>query len=525
MTGGLIQLVAYGFDDIYLTKDPQITFFKVIYRRHTNFSTEQIPVYFTNPPDFGKKSTCQPPRAADLMGNTLLVVEVPKIRLVDEKAKFAWIKRLGFGMIKSIEVEINGRIIDRHYGEWLNIWSELTGEITGNHNRGINNMIGNVSELYDFSSSKDSYTLYIPLKFWFCRNVGLSLPLICLQYSDIKINVEFEDAEKCYVLSPTHYIKCRDDIVNFIPYEYIEQNINGELHAGIFIDYDISTKRLYYAKLTPNKITSIPVAHNFDISLGNQTTINNILSSQTGIKYSVVGKTSGFSTFPEFNYFSLAYPQQKIRNLNIVNCFLLIDYHFLDTDERMKFAEGKHDYLIEQLFLTPSAQIDTANTSVKLIGEHPCKLLAWVAQQQYLYNANDLFNYTDSYQHKIFKTENPNIYMSEPVGKSLIIQDGVFMNGGAVASLRDSSYFNHNIPYKYSNVAISTGINIYSFANDPLICQPTGTCNLSQIDITEIKLNLSSLINVSNIALFRGYALCYNIFRVSNGYCGLVFAR
>ena len=100
MTGGLIQLVAYGLEDLYLTSDPQITYFKVVYRRHTNFTIEQIPQYFINTPNFGKKSTCILSKNADLIGNATLVVTLPKIKkITDPKVKFAWVKRIGFAKI------------------------------------------------------------------------------------------------------------------------------------------------------------------------------------------------------------------------------------------------------------------------------------------------------------------------------------------------------------------------------------------------------------------------------------------
>lgn len=131
MTGALIQLVAYGIDDLYLTHDPQVTYFKVVYRRHTNFTAEAIVQPFINEANFGKKSTSVLSKNADLAGgNSYLVVTLPKVQTVnDEKAKFAWVKRVGFAIIKTIEIEINGRIIDRHYGEWLNLWAELTGDL------------------------------------------------------------------------------------------------------------------------------------------------------------------------------------------------------------------------------------------------------------------------------------------------------------------------------------------------------------------------------------------------------------
>ena len=165
-----MQLVAYGAQDVYLTGNPQITFFKVVYRRHTNFSFEDIPQNFLHEPDFGKRSTCIISPEGDMIDRMSLKITLPAIpkinssnnlsgiakNLNNEKdtdtainndnssIKFAWIKRIGFAMIKNVEIEINGKVVDRHFGEWMYIWSVLT---TRNINdNGLNKLIGNVPE-------------------------------------------------------------------------------------------------------------------------------------------------------------------------------------------------------------------------------------------------------------------------------------------------------------------------------------------------------------------------------------------
>jgi len=510
MTGGLIQLVAYGIDDMYLTTDPQITFFKIVYRRHTNFSIEQIPQYFLNIPDFGKQSTCVISRSGDLVGNIMIVVNLPKVKsFSDQNVQFAWVKRVGFSMIKSVEIEINGRVIDKHYGEWLNIWSELTGQINATQKRGTKIMIGDVPELTEYTTTKEEYTLYIPLQFWFCRNSGSALPLISLQYCDIKINVEFEEASKCYMLSPSHYINCIDDIVCFDPYEYIEQNIDGDIRSGIFINYDINTKRLYYHKLTDKKLMSIPVSDTFDIT--NQTLVNNLLESTEGLKYSIVGQLSEYTAFAQLRSNTVTYPLPKLRNVQLVNAFLLVDYYFLDEDERLKFSQSKHDYLIEQLYFTPDVKIEEGNSTVKFIADHPCKLMTWVAQLEYMGRSNNHFNYTNSYD--------------DTTQQSLIETQTILINGNPRLSMRNALYFDSIQMFQHTKVTPSTGINMYSYATCPFITQPSGSCNMSQIDTIETKLTLSSVVSKSNPAIFRGYSLCHNILRVVNGLAGLVFTK
>lgn len=525
MTGALLQLVAYGVDDVYLTQDPQITYFKVVYRRHTNFTKEQIPQPFINTPDFGKRATCVISKNADLVGKIYIVVRLPKVRtLNDEKTKFAWVKRIGFSLIKSVEVEINGRIIDKQYGEWLNLWAELTGEINEGRGRGLKTLIGDIPEITDFTNSKDEYTLYIPLQFWFCKSTGNALPLVSLQYCDVKINVEFEESQNCYFLSPTHYIKCRDDIVNFLPYEYIEQNIDGKIISGIFISYDINSKRLYYYKITDDKLLSIPVSSSF-ITANSQIDIDNLLSSPQGLKYSIVGKTSGYSTFAEFGNSTSTYSTTKLKNLNISQCFLLVDYYFLDDEERLKFSQAKHDYLIEQIFFTPSIDIDNSSFSGSVIVDNPCKLIVWVAQMQYIQKAKDYFNYTHSYQNKIFEEEDPEVKMGEPMGDPLILKQTILMNGNSRVSLRDASYFDNIQKIMHCRCTGLPGINMYAFGMYPFIIQPSGSCNMSQIDNIQIQLNLTSNVNVLNHANFRAYCLCNNVLRIAGGLAATVFLK
>ena len=147
MAGGLIQLVTRGPQDIFFISDPQITFFKTVYRRHTNFSTEIIPQKFTHKPDFGKRIVCTLARSGDLIGKMYLVMVLPNIPTfkdndgnIDKISKFAWVRKIGFALIRCIEIEIGDELIDRQYGDWLNIWYELTVK----RKRNIDKMLGDV---------------------------------------------------------------------------------------------------------------------------------------------------------------------------------------------------------------------------------------------------------------------------------------------------------------------------------------------------------------------------------------------
>lgn len=193
--GGLMQLVAYGAQDIYLTGNPQITFFKVIYRRHTNFSMEAIEQVFNGTADFGKKVSCTISRNGDLMYRVYLQVTLPEWK-VGKDEQFRWLNWVGHILISDVEVEIGGQRMDKQYGQWLHIWNELTQQ--PGLQAGYAAMVGNVpglTQIYagtaDREATVPSSTLYIPLQFWFCRNPGLALPLIALQYHEVKINLEF----------------------------------------------------------------------------------------------------------------------------------------------------------------------------------------------------------------------------------------------------------------------------------------------------------------------------------------------
>ena len=148
MGGGLMQLVAYGAQDIYLTGNPQITFFKVVYRRHTNFSVESIEQTFNGTPGFGKKVSATIARNGDLVHRVLLEVKLPSlIAHLDSgtaDGKNGFFDHLGERLLKYIDVEIGGQRIDRHYGEWLHIWNQLT--LPESQKSGYLQMIGHTPE-------------------------------------------------------------------------------------------------------------------------------------------------------------------------------------------------------------------------------------------------------------------------------------------------------------------------------------------------------------------------------------------
>jgi hypothetical protein len=194
MAGGLLQLVAYGSQDVYLSGNPQITFFKNVYRRHTNFALEAIEQTFNGTVDFGRRVSCTISRNGDLIHKMYLQVSIPA---TTGGTNFAWINYLGENMIKEVEISIGGTRIDRQYGQWLHIWGELT--LTKSLEDTYKTMVGETVGLTTTGATTPAATLYVPLQFWFNRHAGLALPLIALQYHEVKCDIEFRPFSECYV--------------------------------------------------------------------------------------------------------------------------------------------------------------------------------------------------------------------------------------------------------------------------------------------------------------------------------------
>ena len=290
MAGGLMQLVAYGAQDVYLTGNPQITFFKVVYRRHTNFSMECIELTLNGNPDFGRRSTVCVTRNGDLITNVYVQVTLSEVT-PSEGSKFAWIRRLGHALLNYVEVEIGGSRIDKQYGTWLEIWYELAHH-AGDGDRGYDHMIGDVPELTAYNGErKPEYTLFIPLQFWFNRHVGLALPLIALQYHEVRLNIDFARVEDLIVAN-----KC--------------------------------------------------------------------------------------------------FKAHDMKSLSMKDAQLLVDYIYLDSEERRRFAQVGHEYLIEQLQFTGSESVQAQTGKYKLDFNHPTKELVWAVRNGNFSSGKAFLDYT-----------------------------------------------------------------------------------------------------------------------------------
>ena len=425
MGGGLLQLVAYGAQDVYLTGNPQITFFKAVYRRHTNFAMEAIEQTFNGNADFGSRVTCQISRNGDLIHRAYLQV---KLSGTDNYCKY-----FGFRVINYVEIEIGGQRIDKHYAHWLYVWNELSLPV--GKRDGFNDMIG----AYGGSATNGDInrTLYVPLEFWFCRNVGLALPLIALQYHEVKINIEFET---------------RDNMVD------TSQNYSDKAFQLVGKDY---------VAISGSK------------------------------KNSELGGSAS--------------------NLAVSEISLWVDYIFLDTDERRRFAQLTHEYLIEQLQFTGSDTITASATNMKSIRmnfNHPCKELIWYVKPDKTGSGSVNLYWTNFSS----RTIDNNVYL----GKNPVVKAKIQLNGNDRFAEREGDYFSLVQPYQHHENTpdvFHKGINVYSFAIKPEEHQPSGTLNMSRID-TAI-LSVSSEVAGSVYI----YTMNYNVLRILSGMGGLAYSN
>ena len=583
MGGGLMQLVAYGAQDVYLTGNPQITFWKVTYRRYTNFAIESIEQTFNGQADFGRRVQCTISRNGDLAYRTYLQVTLPEINQLmglgnyntgENTGVYArWLDYPGEQLIAQVEVEIGGQRIDRQYGDWMHIWNQLT--MTSEQLRGYFKMIGNTTQLTfitdpsfsDVESPCDSAaprqvcaprnalpetTLYVPLQFWFCTNPGLALPLIALQYHEVKINLDIRPIDECLWAVTT-------------------LNCNTNPFSGASGQYSIGRP--------------VPA--------------------------------------------TIAY------NQSLVAASLYVDYVFLDTDERRRMAQNPHEYLITQLQFTGDESVGSSSNKIKLNFNHPVKELIWVIQpDQNVDYCSSLtcdallfkvlgaqpFNYTDAidalpnayqafggpaelaadsrafidarglfndagaldyipdagftgYWHGPSNPYNePNLGgpqvqpnysgITDPAVKALyengtsnhltnsgVSDAGTFvlaetsldmhcwglnpvvtaklqLNGQDRFSEREGSYFSWVQPYQSHTRCPDEGINVYSFALRPEEHQPSGTCNFSRIDNATLQLVLSNAtVEGTKTAKVRVYATNYNVLRIMSGMGGLAYSN
>lgn len=188
--GTLVELIARGNQDTYIIGNPQFSFFKSVYKRHTNFAIEPIKQIFTESPDFGKRVTCIIDKKADLLSDIMLELELPAL-----KTYVSWTNNIGCFIIDWVELQFGGEPIDRISGDLLDIFMDIT--TPSGKKQPLYDMIGKYST-FNNNTQTEALKLLIPIPFWFCRSIEKALPLISMQYTDIKLVFQFKPFDKCW---------------------------------------------------------------------------------------------------------------------------------------------------------------------------------------------------------------------------------------------------------------------------------------------------------------------------------------
>ena len=444
MAGGLMQLVAYGAQDVYLTGQPKVTFFQAVYKRHTNFAMENIQQTVNGTAANSGRVSVTIARNGDLVGNMYVALTPASLATANLSSAQSvydncWLAERA---IAAVELTIGGQRIDKHYQTWFRLYAET---FLGESDK-IN--YGKLSSAGTILATTSATRVYLPLLFFFNRNPGLYLPLIALQYHEVRL------------------------------------------------DFDL---------------------------------------------------TSYFS-----NYFGSSGAIFEV----------WANYVYLDTEERRRFAQKGHEYLIEQVQHTGGDSLAAAQNTVRLSFNHPVKELIWAYQNTTSTSINSMWNFSTGVGNVNVTVDPLKFLTGATTGTATIlphvsgaphlfanatvdgtcsnafwIEEGSVTVGCEVGPLRDfklilngqdrfkeqlGKYFNQYQPYVYHSGTPYPGIYVYSFALQPEEHQPTGTCNFSRIDNAQVFFNLK---NQYTNTLQKMFAVNYNILRIQSGMGGLAFSN
>ena len=541
MGGGLMQLVAYGAQDVYLTGNPQITFWKVTYRRHTNFAMESIEQTFNGQADFGRRVQCTVSRNGDLAYRTYLQVTLPEVNQNDSATPnnvyARWLDCPGEQMISMVEVEIGGQRIDRQYGDWMHIWNQLT--LTSEQEAGYNKMIGNTTQLTyltdpDFAEiatacgaasvpeavcaprkALPETTLYVPLQFWFCRNPGLALPLIALQYHEVKINIEIRPLDEC--LFAVTGVDSGTGTSNKVAGAYSKSLVAASLYVDyVFLDTD---ERRRMAQ-NPHEYLIEQLQYTGDESIGSS-------SNKIKLNFNHPCKELVWVVQPDAH---VAYCDSFLPGRTMHMALGAQPFNYSDAIDALPnsilaFGSDKQtrggNNVIDASGLFNDTQNDFASTSQA--GAVADSDVGGAIRGGVAAGTNPIVNgVTDAGVFVLAETAlNMHCWGENPV-----VTAKLQLNGQDRFSEREGTYFDLVQPYQHHTRNPDTGINVYSFALRPEEHQPSGTCNFSRIDNATLQLIVSAAaIGGTQTAKVRVYATNYNVLRVMSGMGGLAYSN
>uniref|UniRef100_A0A6C0KX26 Major capsid protein n=1 Tax=viral metagenome TaxID=1070528 RepID=A0A6C0KX26_9ZZZZ len=527
MGGGLMQLVAYGAQDVYLTGNPQITFWKVTYRRHTNFAMESIEQTFNGQADFGRRVTCTVSRNGDLAYRTYLQVTLPEIgqSLVSDGDVYArWLDFPGHQLIENVEVEIGGQRIEKQYGDWMHIWCQLT--MDKNQEAGYFKMVGNTTQLTfvtdpsyaDVDGPCDSSaprqvcaprnalpetTLYVPLQFWFCSNPGLALPLIALQYHEVKINLDLRAIDEC-LFAVSDLAAGSGDVK--VSAAYAQSLVSASLYVDyVYLDTD---ERRRMAQ-NPHEYLIEQLQYTGAESVGSS-------SNKVRLNFNHPCKELVWVVQPDAN---VDYCASLTGGATLFKALGAQPFNYTDAVDALPNSikafggpagtEGAEAFITNDLFETAGAADVTANAT---FGG------SWNAGNAGATNSG----VSDAGTFVLAETS----LDMHCWGENPVVTAKLQLNGQDRFSEREGTYFDQVQPWQHHSRAPDTGVNVYSFALRPEEHQPSGTCNMSRIDNATLQLVLSNAtVEGTNTAKVRVYARNYNVLRIMSGMGGLSFSN
>lgn len=428
--GGLLDLVAKGAQDVYLTSKPEMTFFKKKHKRYTNFTKITTNLNFEGNIDFGTKNICKIKRDGDLLGRVYLKMKFPAISeddidTTDDKTDLyiRWSESPGYSIIENISIKIGGQEIDKQDGIYMQIWSDITDDQEVKLC-----LLGNKTYMIQPLKNQPSTTVYAPLKFWFCESFSQHLPLISLQYHEIEIEVELKSFHSMYQILRKVGPKAYD-----------------------YTNYKLKSKKLIDVNLTCN-------------------------------------------------------------------------YFLLDVEERKKFAQNNHEYLIHQV--QKIKHTVQGNTSIPLTFNHPTKELLWVMQLDSIKNKNELFNFSGQ---GLYDEDNlpVNLKYNMYLRPHLLSEAKIKLNNIDRTDWQDNVFYYFVQNYDSHKNCAEHFAYLYSFAINPTdINQPSGSLNFSRIDNAELQLRVNeSIVNGNNQSTIYVYAINYNVLRIQSGMGGLAYSN
>jgi Large eukaryotic DNA virus major capsid protein/Major capsid protein N-terminus len=548
MAGALLQLVAYGAQDVFLTGTTEITYWKISYRRHTNFAMESIEQTFSGQADFGRRVTCTISRNGDLCYRTYLQVTLPEINQSMKTSTghgvyARWLDYIGEHLIAQVEVEIGGQRIDRQYGDWMHIWNQLT--LTSEQQRGYFKMIGNTTQLTYItdplfadvagpcsSASGPSQvcaphnalpetTLYIPLQFWFSKNPGLSLPLIALQYHEVKINLDIRPLGEC--LWAVSNISATSGIQS-VPIAYQQSLVAASLYVDyIFLDSDERRK----VAQNPHEYLIEQIQFTGDESVGSS-------SNKLKLSFNHPCKVLIWVVQPDANVdycASLDASQTLFRTLGAQ------PFNYTDAIDALPNAihafggpaetNGSNAFITSNGLFQMAGATD-AGATLPSSGIWSYNTTNPVSQQLDV----PFMPQNGAAANGSYVSDAGTFVLAETAldmhcwGENPVVTAKLQLNGQDRFSEREGSYFDVVQPFQHHSRAPDTGINLYSFSLKPEEHQPSGTCNFSRIDNAVLQLVLSSgTVAGTATAKVRVYAVNYNVLRVMSGMAGVAYSN